>query len=70
MKVIATYTDTYEALIQQGLLENAGIMAEVLNQSNVYPGLVGSKAFYVQLVVNDEDYDLAKKILAAPSSNE
>ncbi|MDD2292907.1 MAG: DUF2007 domain-containing protein [Bacteroidales bacterium] len=71
MKVIATYTDSYEAHIAEGLLRNAGILAEVINESTVFPGLGNiSDVFNVKLVVNEEDYDLALKILAAPSSNE
>ncbi|NLD21012.1 MAG: DUF2007 domain-containing protein [Bacteroidales bacterium] len=71
MKIVATYSDPYTAHIVQGMLESEGIMCEVMNENSVYRGLSGIiEGFDIRLMVNDEDYERAKSILAATESCE
>ena len=70
MKSVATYSDPFEAHLAKGVLENEGIMSEVVNESSPFPGLGGINGYGVKLMVNDEDSDSALKILAASSSKE
>lgn len=68
MKTVATYEFPYEAQLAKGALENAGIMAEILNEVSSYVCINAVSG--IKLVVNDEDYDEAVKVLAAASSIE
>jgi len=69
MKVLAKYPDTYKAHIIQGMLENEGIECEIVNENLPFLGM-GVAGFDVRIVVNDEDYDRAKEILAANGETE
>lgn len=64
MKVAAKYPDIYKAHIVQGLLQNEGIECEIVNENLPFLGM-GVAGFDVRIVVNDEDYERAKEILAA-----
>lgn len=70
MKEVARYTEPYLAHIARGLLESEGIMAEVLNENSSLPGFCNMYDGAIKLVVRDEDYDLALKVLATDSSSE
>ena len=61
MKQVAKFSFEYEAQLAQGALKEAGIEAQVMNESSVYPGLNFAE---VKLMVNDEDYDKAMEIIA------
>lgn len=61
MKQVAKFTYEYEAQLVQGALKEAGIDAQVMNESSVYPGLNFAE---VKLMVNDEDYDSAIEMIA------
>lgn len=52
--------------MDRSLLEAEGIKCNVLNENMNYAGYFAGSNFDIQLVVADEDYDLAIKILAAP----
>lgn len=62
MKTVAKYPDVYKAHIVKGMLENEGIMCDVVNENLPFLGM-GVAGFDVRIVVNDEDYDRAKAIL-------
>ncbi|HPB88967.1 MAG TPA: DUF2007 domain-containing protein [Bacteroidales bacterium] len=70
MKEVARYTEPYLAHIAKGLLESEGINAFVLNENSSLPGICNMYDGAIKLVVSDEDYDLALKVLAADSSSE
>lgn len=61
MKQVAKFSFEYEAQLAQGALKEAGIEAQVMNESSVYPGLNFAE---VKLMVNDEDYDKAMEMIA------
>ena len=63
MKIVARYTNPFDAHIAQGLLESEGILSEVTNESSIFPGFGEIRGYDIRLVVNDEDYDKAKSIL-------
>ena len=69
MKTVETFSDPYVAHIAQGALQSEGILAEIMNENSVYTGLGVMDQFQIKLVVNDEDYEAARKILAASLSN-
>ncbi len=50
------------ANIDKAMLESHGIQAEVLHQNMPYAGI--SYKLSIDLVVNDEDYEQALKLLA------
>ncbi len=52
--------------MDRSLLEAEGIQCRVLNENMNYAGYFAGGNFDIQLVVADDDYDLAVKILAAP----
>lgn len=60
MKQVAKFSFEYEAQLAQGALKEAGIEAQVMNESSVYPGLNFAE---VKLMVNDEDYDKAMEMI-------
>jgi len=68
MKTVAEYEFPYEAQLAQGRLENEGIMSQVMNQVSSYTCL--NAVSKIKLVVNDEDYDEAVRILAEPDTEE
>ncbi|MBQ7221896.1 MAG: DUF2007 domain-containing protein [Bacteroidales bacterium] len=63
MKIVARYTNAFDAHIAQGLLESEGILSEVTNESSIFPGFGEIRGYDIRLVVNDEDYEEAKRIL-------
>lgn len=63
MKTIGKYETAFEANLIKGVLESEGIIAEVLHENIPYP--LNSDLFSIDLVVSDEDYERAQKILAA-----
>ena len=65
MRTIGKYGSSFEANVVKGLLESEGIRAEVLHENLPYCLPFGGNLYEVELVVNDEDYDQALKILAA-----
>ena len=66
LKVVAEYIYEYEAEIAKGRLESEGIEAMISNVNTPYPGVLLGK-HGIQLMVNDEDFDTALAILAAPA---
>ncbi|MBR4802161.1 MAG: DUF2007 domain-containing protein [Bacteroidales bacterium] len=67
MKTVKQYLNAISANIDKGLLESEGIPAQVLHQNMPYSGI--SYKFAVELIVNDEDYDRALKILEDAAEN-
>lgn len=68
MKTVKKYfNNAFSANLDKGLLENEGIRAEVLHQNMPYMGI--SEKLAVELIVNDEDFDRAKKILEEAENN-
>lgn len=68
MRTVKKYfNNPFSANLDKGLLENEGIRAEVLHQNMPYMGI--SDKLAVELIVNDEDYDRAKKILEEAEKN-
>ncbi len=71
MKVVAKYTNAFSANLAKGMLENEGIQSQVLNQNiNFVTGVVNTDILSIELVVNDEDYSKASRLLAASSKEE
>ena len=66
MKTVKYYANDVEAQMDRSLLEAEGIQCSVLNENMNYAGYFAGSNFDIQLVVADEDYDLAIKVLAAP----
>ena len=56
------------SLIAKGMLENEGIPTQVIHQNIPYMGI--SDKLAVELIVNDEDYDRAKKLLEEAENNQ
>ena len=68
MRTVRKYfNNPFSANLDKGLLENEGIRAEVLHQNMPYMGI--SDKLAVELIVNDEDYERAKKILEEADQN-
>ena len=68
MRTVKKYfNNAFSANLDKGLLENEGIRAEVLHQNMPYMGI--SDKLAVELIVNDEDYDRAKKLLEEAENN-
>lgn len=71
MKVVGKYTTPFSANIAKGMLENAGIEAQVLNENILFiAGVTNDDLLSIELVVRDEDYLEAKKLLAAASNEQ
>lgn len=71
MRVVAKYTSAFSANLAKGMLESEGIQAEVLNQNiGFVTGVINTDMLSIELVVNDEDYSKASKLLAASSNAE
>ena len=68
MRTVKKYfNNAFSANLDKGLLENEGIRAEVLHQNMPYMGI--SDKLAIELIVNDEDYDRAKKLLEEAENN-
>ena len=71
MKVVGKYTSAIAANFAKGMLESEGIPAQILNEHlPLITGVMNSDLLSIELVVCDEDYSEAKRLLAASSSAE
>ena len=71
MKVVGKYLNSFSANVAKGMLENAGIKAAVMNEYlPIISGITNDDFLSITLVVNDEDYSEAKKLLEAASNAE
>lgn len=70
MKVVKYYANDIEAVMDRSLLEAEGVQCRVLNENMPYAGYYAGGNFDIQLVVADEDFDLACAILAAKVAEE
>ncbi|MBP5391440.1 MAG: DUF2007 domain-containing protein [Bacteroidales bacterium] len=68
MRTLKKYLNAMSANIDRSLLESEGIQAQVLHQNMPYAGI--SYKLAVELIVNDEDYDRALKILEEAAANQ
>ena len=69
MQVVGKYTDSFSAEVAKGMLEAEGIAAFVLNQNvGIITGVINNDLISIDLVVEDENYEEASKLLAAASS--
>ena len=69
LMTVARYSDQMSAEIAAGMLNANGIAAEVFGQTSSYPSS-DAASDGVELMVNAEDYESAKKLLAANESAE
>lgn len=69
LMTVARYSDQMSAEIAAGMLNTNGIPAEVFGQTSSYPS-INAAIDGVELKVNAEDYESAKKLLAANESAE
>ncbi len=69
LKTVAKFSDPMRASIVQGLLRSNGIEAEIFGETSSYPSLNVADA-YMELKVNEEDYESALSILAASDKAE
>ena len=69
LMTVARYSDQMSAEIAAGMLNANGIPAEVFGQTSSYPS-INAAIDGVELKVNAEDYESAKKLLAANESAE
>lgn len=70
MKVVEKYTDAFSANIAKGMLENNGIPSQVLNQNMAFiTGAINTDLLSIELIVNDDDYLEAKKLLAETAAD-
>lgn len=69
LMTVAKYSDQMSAEIAAGMLNANGIPAEVFGQTSSYPS-INAAIDGVELKVNAEDYESAKKLLAANESAE
>lgn len=69
LMTVARYSDQMSAEIAAGMLNANGIPAEVFGQTSSYPS-INVAIDGVELKVNAEDYESAKKLLAANESAE
>lgn len=71
MKVVGKYTSAFSANIAKGVLEANGIQAAVLNENMpMITGVANTDLLSMELVVKDEDYNAALKLLEASSIEE
>lgn len=71
MKTVKKFTDSFSANIAKGMLESNGINAAILGEHiPMITGVCNSDLLSIELVVSDEDYSEACKLLAADSSAE
>ena len=69
LMTVARYSDQMSAEIAAVMLNANGIPAEVFGQTSSYPS-INAAIDGVELKVNAEDYESAKKLLAANESAE
>ena len=69
LMTVARYSDQMSAEIAAGMLNANGIPAVVFGQTSSYPS-INAAIDGVELKVNAEDYESAKKLLAANESAE
>ena len=69
LMTVARYSDQMSAENAAGMLNANGIPAEVFGQTSSYPS-INAAIDGVELKVNAEDYESAKKLLAANESAE
>lgn len=68
---VEKYTTSFSAQIAKGMLESNGIPAWVINENMPFVTVaVNTDLLSIELVVNEEDYSAAKKLLAASSNEE
>ncbi|MFA7116094.1 MAG: DUF2007 domain-containing protein [Bacteroidales bacterium] len=66
MKTVKKFPDLFSANIAKTLLASGGIRADILNQNlGIIAGLTNSDLLSLELVVSDENYLEAVKILEA-----
>ena len=71
MKTVKKFTSSFSANVAKGLLESNGIKAALLGENiPMIAGVCNSDLLSIELVVNDEDYSEACRLLAADSSAE
>lgn len=71
MKTVKKFTDSFSANIAKGMLESQGIHAVVLGENTpVWAGVCNTDLLCIELLVNDEDYSEACRLIAAASSAE
>ncbi len=71
MRTVKKFTDAFSANVAKGMLENAGITAAVLNENTpLWAGMCNTDLLSIELVVSDEDYSEACKLIAAASNAE
>ena len=71
MKTVKKFTDSFSANEAKGMLESNGIKAAILGEHiPLVTGICNSDLLSIELVVNDEDYSEASRLLAADSSAE
>lgn len=64
MKVVGKYTNSFSANIAKGVLAEEGIEAFILNENLIFTaGPVNTDLLAIELVVEDELYERALKIL-------
>ena len=67
MKVVGKYTNSFSANIAKGVLAEEGIEAFILNENLIFTaGPVNTDLLAIELVVEDELYERALKILESP----
>lgn len=72
MKTLRTYTQPFKAELDRTLLEDNGIYAAVLDTNSFLNmcAITSGGGMGVRLVVSDENYDQALRILETSSSSE
>ncbi len=67
---VEKYTNAFSANVAKGMLESNGIPAWVANENMPYVTIPNTGLLAIELLVNEEDYSEAKRLLAASSSEE
>lgn len=71
MKVLATYDNAFSANMAKGVLEAAGISAYVLDENmGIVAGIFNKDLLAIRLTVDDKDYEVAQRVLAASPNAE
>jgi hypothetical protein len=71
MKVVKKFEDSFSANIAKGMLENEGIKAVILGENTpLWAGVCNTDLLSIELVVSDEDYSEACRLMAAASKAE
>ncbi len=69
MKVLKKYDNSFSARLAQGMLEDSGIKAFILNENLAYStAAINTDLLSIELVVDEEDYDEAKRLLEETAS--